>query len=382
MGKPRGPRPFPMHRSRNIVPVHSSNFRAPQQRLVPNVLQALMSWSIFPWTLLCKNLLGGKKKATRAGPQSLQSRDQRDLEVRGRGGGGRARTDRPTGPGARGRLRQGSGAPWGLPRGSERAGLPRQEPAVRSRGRTAGVGCTVARSGPQPASQCSLLLAPRVAAGRLCLFPYNPWVGVAPPSPPLAGSPGLIAPLGPGRWTRAGARSFQPRTSWGPSCEAWRASAPGPEPAACAPNYLPGKVTVRTQPRSKSVDSLEPKATFLGEGVPNQRVVDHVTSRREETAGVRVNRVKVEFSLLPCPHPPNALRRSLTRDTVSPRSRSPTAPERFVRKETLFGPRMLESAPGGSAGRPSSRALKATPGCPGREAGHWRPPPCTEDLEQ
>lgn len=58
---------------------------------------------------------------------------------------------------------------------------------------------------------------------------------------------------------------------------------------------------------------------------------------------MRVNRVKVDFSLLPCPHPPNALRRSLTRDTVSPISRSPTALERFVRKETPFGPWMRES---------------------------------------
>lgn len=63
-----------------------------------------------------------------------------------------------------------------------------------------------------------------------------------------------------------GARSVQSGALSGTLCEPWRACAPGPKPAACAPSYLPGKSQSASCPGGKTVDSVEPKATFLGEG--------------------------------------------------------------------------------------------------------------------
>lgn len=95
---------------------------------------------------------------------------------------------------------------------------------------------------PRPATRRPVLFsAPR----GLCASAHNP---SGARSFPLARGPGSLP-----RWDPADGQGQPhpppcPGPSLGPSPEPWHASAPGLEPAASVPNYLPREVTVRAQP--------------------------------------------------------------------------------------------------------------------------------------
>ena len=200
-----------------------------------------MSWSTFALDTSLKICLGRgkkKKKAASAGPQSLQSRDQRHREVKGRG-------DCPTGARGTGDCARSPSTTESPRRVSGRElGSPAKSPLVPAEARAAGGGCGVARWGSPPASGRPLLPEPSVAAWglRSSTTPGQEWC----PQSSLARVPGLTTMLRLARWTPVGTPSFQPPTLSGalpPVLERL-----GTRAGAGAPSYLPREVTIRTQP--------------------------------------------------------------------------------------------------------------------------------------